>query len=121
MATVHACATVSPHFRRGTVTLFSFPCHIVAVPSSLYLQQTRMEGVCHVLDFVTQNLTQVLETYGYWAVLLFVMVERAGIPVPAETMLIAASIYAGTTPHMNIALVIAAAMTRAMFMWCVVP
>ena len=33
--------------------------------------------------------------YGYWSVLLLVMIEDFGIPVPGETILIAAGIYAG--------------------------
>jgi membrane protein DedA with SNARE-associated domain len=33
--------------------------------------------------------------YGYWAILLLVMVEDFGIPVPGETILIAGAIYAG--------------------------
>ena len=36
-----------------------------------------------------------LDHFGYWAVLLFVLVEDFGIPVPGETVLIAASVYAG--------------------------
>ena len=36
-----------------------------------------------------------LNHLGYWAVLLFVMLEDFGIPVPGETVLIAASVYAG--------------------------
>jgi membrane protein DedA with SNARE-associated domain len=36
-----------------------------------------------------------LDRYGYWAVLLLVMVEDFGIPVPGETILIAAAIFAG--------------------------
>jgi membrane protein DedA with SNARE-associated domain len=36
-----------------------------------------------------------LNHYGYWAVLLLVMVEDFGIPVPGETILIAAAIFAG--------------------------
>jgi membrane protein DedA with SNARE-associated domain len=34
--------------------------------------------------------------YGYWAILLLVMVEDFGIPLPGETILIAGAIYAGT-------------------------
>ena len=41
------------------------------------------------------SLAGPLDHYGYWAVLLFVMVEDFGIPVPGETILIAASVYAG--------------------------
>ncbi len=36
-----------------------------------------------------------LEHYGYWAIFLLVMVEDFGIPVPGETILTAAAIYAG--------------------------
>ena len=36
-----------------------------------------------------------LEHYGYWAVLLLVMLEDFGVPVPGETILIAAAIFAG--------------------------
>jgi membrane protein DedA with SNARE-associated domain len=36
-----------------------------------------------------------LNHYGYWAVLLLVLIEDFGIPVPGETILIAAAIFAG--------------------------
>jgi membrane protein DedA with SNARE-associated domain len=36
-----------------------------------------------------------LDHFGYWAVLLFVMIEDFGVPVPGETILIAAAVYAG--------------------------
>ena len=42
-----------------------------------------------------KSLAGVLDHYGLWAVLLFVMIEDFGIPVPGETVLIAASVYAG--------------------------
>jgi membrane protein DedA with SNARE-associated domain len=38
----------------------------------------------------------VLENYGYLAVAGFVMVENLGVPLPGETILVAASVYAGT-------------------------
>ena len=41
------------------------------------------------------SLAGPLNHFGYWAVLLLVMVEDFGIPVPGETVLIAASVYAG--------------------------
>jgi membrane protein DedA with SNARE-associated domain len=59
------------------------------------------------------TLSHFLATYGYWAVLLFVAIESMGIPVPGETMLIAAAIYAGTTHHLDVRLVIAAAAAGA--------
>ncbi len=41
------------------------------------------------------SLAGPLDHFGYWAVLLFVMIEDFGIPVPGETVLIAAAVYAG--------------------------
>jgi membrane protein DedA with SNARE-associated domain len=48
-----------------------------------------------------------LATYGYAAVFLFIAIESTGIPFPGETMLITAAIYAGHTHRLNIVLVIA--------------
>ena len=62
---------------------------------------------------ITNNLANFLAIYGYWAVLLFVAVESTGIPFPGETMLIFASIYAGTTHRLSIVLVIVAAAAGA--------
>lgn len=59
------------------------------------------------------QLTQLLATYGYGAVLLFIMIESAGIPFPGETMLLIAAIAAGMTHQLAIAWVIAAAATGA--------
>jgi membrane protein DedA with SNARE-associated domain len=59
------------------------------------------------------NLTHLVTTYGYWAVLLFVAIESTGIPFPGETMLLIAAIYAGTTHHLSIPLVILAAASGA--------
>jgi membrane protein DedA with SNARE-associated domain len=41
------------------------------------------------------SLAGPLNHFGYWAVLFLVMIEDFGIPVPGETVLIAAAIYAG--------------------------
>ena len=57
----------------------------------------------------TSTITQLLATYGYLAVLLFVAIESTGIPFPGETMLLVAAIAAGTTHQLSIALVIVAA------------
>jgi membrane protein DedA with SNARE-associated domain len=43
-----------------------------------------------------------LSTYGYAVVFLMVAVESLGVPVPGETTLIAASIYAGSTQRLTI-------------------
>lgn len=59
------------------------------------------------------DITSLIDTYGYGAVLLFVGIESTGIPFPGETMLIAAAIAAGTTHHLLIPLVIIAAASGA--------
>ena len=59
------------------------------------------------------DLTGLLATYGYWAVLVIVGLESLGIPLPGETILIAASVYAGATHRLSIALVILAATAGA--------
>jgi membrane protein DedA with SNARE-associated domain len=59
------------------------------------------------------DITQLLITYGYLAILVIVGLESAGVPLPGETILIAASIYAGTTHNLNIVLIIGAAVTGA--------
>lgn len=50
------------------------------------------------------SLAGPLNDFGYWAVLALVMIEDFGIPVPGETVLIAASVYAGAG-RLNVVLV----------------
>jgi membrane protein DedA with SNARE-associated domain len=51
--------------------------------------------------------------YGLYAVFVIVMLESAGVPLPGETALVLASIYAGATGDLNIAQVIAVAAAGA--------
>jgi membrane protein DedA with SNARE-associated domain len=66
-----------------------------------------------MLNFLTGNLDYLLATYGYLAVFVLVGTESLGIPLPGETMLITAAIYAGTTHRLSITLVIVAAAAGA--------
>lgn len=66
-----------------------------------------------VLNFGEAELRHLLSVYGYWAVTAFVGIESIGIPLPGETMLIVASLYAGATHDLSIELVIAAAIAGA--------
>jgi membrane protein DedA with SNARE-associated domain len=66
-----------------------------------------------MLNFLARNLDSLLATYGYVAVFVFVGVESLGIPVPGETMLVTASIYAGTTGRLSIFWVIVASSAGA--------
>jgi membrane protein DedA with SNARE-associated domain len=54
-----------------------------------------------------------LATYGYAVVFALVAVESLGVPVPGETTLIAASVYAGSTQRLTIWWVIAVAAAAA--------
>src|SRR3982074_3875229 len=65
------------------------------------------------MQFAQSTLLDLLATYGYLAVFLFIAIESTGIPFPGETMLITASIYAGHTHRLNIVLVIAFAAAGA--------
>jgi membrane protein DedA with SNARE-associated domain len=64
------------------------------------------------LPGVFGDLQPLLEHYGYLAVGGFVLLEDFGVPVPGETLLIAAAVFAGSG-HMNIAVVIAVAVLGA--------
>ena len=66
-----------------------------------------------MLNFFASNLDSLLATYGYLAVFIFVGVESLGIPVPGETMLVTAAIYAGTTGRLSIFWVIVASSAGA--------
>jgi membrane protein DedA with SNARE-associated domain len=57
--------------------------------------------------------TQLIAAYGYWAVLAVVGVESLGIPLPGETTLIAAALYAATSHRLSVGLVILAATAGA--------
>lgn len=59
------------------------------------------------------TLTNLIASHGYWIVAAVVALESTGIPMPGETTLVTAAIYAGTTHRLNIGLVIAAAIVGA--------
>lgn len=52
-------------------------------------------GQTPVLPGFLNSLASPLNHYGLWAVLVLVFLEDFGVPVPGETVLIAASVYAG--------------------------
>jgi len=61
----------------------------------------------------TDTINTWLESYGYLVVFLLVLIESIGIPVPGETALIGAALYAGSTHKLEIWGVIAAAAAGA--------
>lgn len=63
-----------------------------------------------ITDLVPNEL---ISTYGYWAVAVVVGLESMGLPLPGETILIAAATWGGATHHLSMPLVIAAAIAGA--------
>lgn len=62
---------------------------------------------------VAAAASNTLQAYGYWAVFIAVGVESLGVPLPGETTLIAAALYAGSTHRLSIAWVVAVACVAA--------
>jgi len=59
------------------------------------------------------NTNHLISTYGYWAVFILVAVESLGIPIPGETIVIAAGTYAGHTHRMSVWAIFAVAAAAA--------
>jgi len=64
---------------------------------------------------LSEHIPDLIAHYGYVAVFCIIALESAGIPLPGETILVTASIYAATAHGLNIAGVIAAAAAGAIF------
>jgi membrane protein DedA with SNARE-associated domain len=62
---------------------------------------------------MSHTLTNLIASQGYWIVAAVVALESMGIPMPGETTLVTAAIYAGTTHRLDIGLVITAAIAGA--------
>lgn len=63
--------------------------------------------------FNSETVTGVVAAYGYYAVFLVIMLESAGVPMPGETVLVSAAIYAGKTHGLDIILVVGTAIAAA--------
>jgi membrane protein DedA with SNARE-associated domain len=63
---------------------------------------------------LVEALQQLISTYGYWAVAGIAAAESMGIPLPGETALVLAALYAGTHHDVSIWGVIASAAAGAM-------
>jgi membrane protein DedA with SNARE-associated domain len=62
---------------------------------------------------LSNQLAALIAAHGYWIVAVVVGLESMGIPVPGETTLVTAAIFAAMTQRLNIAWVVAAAATGA--------
>lgn len=59
------------------------------------------------------HLPDLLARYGYLAIATIIMLESMGVPLPGETTLVTASVYAGTSHNLNIWLVVLSAVAGA--------
>jgi len=55
------------------------------------------------------RLVEILSSLGYFSVFLLIMLESLGLPLPGETVLVGAAIYAGQTHQLDIILIVFAA------------
>jgi hypothetical protein len=62
-----------------------------------------------VSSVLLAELQQLVSAHGYWVVALIVGLESMGLPLPGETILVLAAIYAATEPSFNVGVVIAVA------------
>ncbi len=74
----------------------------VALSGILLMRALTWGGVPLTALIPLQTLTNLLNNYGYIAVILFVMIESSGIPFPGETMLLLAAFTAGADPHSHL-------------------
>src|SRR3954464_3465119 len=66
-----------------------------------------------MLTSVLGDLPALFAAYGYGLILVMVMLESLGLPLPGEATLITASIYAGATHDLTLVGIIAAAVLWA--------
>ena len=66
-----------------------------------------------MLNAVLGDIPGLIATYGYGLILVVVMLESLGVPLPGEATLITASIYAGATHDLALTGIIAAATAGA--------
>jgi membrane protein DedA with SNARE-associated domain len=62
---------------------------------------------------MTSVIMHLLQSYGYFVVFAFVALESVGLPLPGESTLIAASVYAGSTHHLNVTVIAVVAAAAA--------
>jgi membrane protein DedA with SNARE-associated domain len=61
----------------------------------------------------SSSLIRLIQVYGPWIISVVVALESAGVPLPGETILVAAALLAAATNQIDIAVVVAAAAAGA--------
>jgi membrane protein DedA with SNARE-associated domain len=65
------------------------------------------------MHWITATFEHYLETWGYWAVLLALLGENAGIPLPGETILLLASVLAFRSGRLHLEWIIVVGIAAA--------
>jgi membrane protein DedA with SNARE-associated domain len=65
------------------------------------------------LAFLSGSLIRLIQVHGPWVISVVVALESAGVPLPGETILVAAALLAAATNQIDIAVVVAAAAAGA--------
>ena len=99
-ASVAASATLYGNLPSTERTLKTRPggmdCHVLHAVATALGSAALSSGPQPELPGFLNSLSSPLEHFGLWAILLLVLVEDFGIPVPGETVLIAGAIFAGS-------------------------
>jgi membrane protein DedA with SNARE-associated domain len=66
-----------------------------------------------MLEFILRDLSGLIAMHGLWIVALVIGLESMGLPLPGETCLVTASLYAGATGNFSLLAVITAATVGA--------
>src|ERR1700742_1575916 len=66
-----------------------------------------------VVSMTWSWITHLVQSYGYYAVFTLIALESLGIPLPGETAMITAALYAGTTHQLNLIVLAAVAAAGA--------
>lgn len=66
-----------------------------------------------MLELILGDLSGLIAAHGLWIVALVIGLESMGLPLPGETCLVTASVYAGATGNLSLLAVIAAATAGA--------
>jgi membrane protein DedA with SNARE-associated domain len=63
--------------------------------------------------FSSHQFPHLLDRWGYAAILVAIIADSFGLPIPGEVMLLLAAVFSGSGPHLSLALVIGAAVAGA--------
>jgi membrane protein DedA with SNARE-associated domain len=67
-----------------------------------------------MFDFLSAiSIQELIESYGLWVLFAVVALESTGVPMPGETALVTAALYAGSTHRIGILAVVVVAATAA--------